>query len=225
MSAARRRAVLEAITVPVLLFASALAGGIRISPGGEVAFVPPTVMTLLLGLLLLGVAAQAGVLSPARLVSPARDGLATANGIVLLGAVVLAGAQVFGALTPSRGIFTLVAHFFFLTALLLMFTARPDATRCLRSLALLFGAALLGRHVLLAQLAPDTSTLSGRLVSRALEGVTLGALGLERHGPATGYLALGSAVAFWVALWLVQDVQDSTAAPAAEASCTASARR
>jgi hypothetical protein len=216
--------VLEAIVLPVLLFASALVGGMRVSPGGEVAFVPPTVMTLLLGLLLLGVAAQAGVLSPARLVSPARTGLAMANGVVLLATVVLAGAQVFGALTPSRGIFTLVAHFFFLTTLLLMFTARPDATRFQRSLALLFGAALLGRHVLLAQLAPDTSTLSGRLVSRALEGVTLGALGLEQHGPAAGYLALGAALALWVALWLAPVDQDGTAAPATEASRTASAR-
>jgi len=130
--------------------------------------------------------------------------LANANGSVLLAAFVVGAAQVFGALTPSRGIFTLVANFFFLTALLLMLTARPDGPRFLRSLALLFGAALLGRHVLLAQLAPAGDNLSGRLFARALEGVTLGALGLERLGSATGYVALAAAATLWIALWLAQ---------------------
>jgi hypothetical protein len=199
-----RRARLEALTLPLLLLTAALLGGIRTTPEGALVFVCPSLMTLVLGLLLLGVAAQAGVIAPGRLVSAARPALANANGVVLLAAFVVGAAQVFGALTPSRGLFTLVADFFFLTALLLMLTARPDGPRFLRSLALLFGAALVGRYVLLAQLAPSEDSLAARLVARALEGVTLGALGLERFGSATGYVALGAAVTFWVAVWLAR---------------------
>jgi len=199
-----RRARLEAIALPLLLLSAALLGGIRTTPDGALVFTPPALMALVLGILLLGAAAQAGVIVPSRLVSAARPALANANGSVLLAAFVVGAAQVFGALTPSRGFFTLVANFFFLTALLLMLTARPDGPRFLRSLALLFGAALLGRHVLLAQLAPAGDNLAGRLFARALEGVTLGALGLERLGSATGYVALAAAATLWIALWLAQ---------------------
>ena len=190
----------EAFTAPMLLFTAAALGGVRTSLDGAWSFLWPSLMSLALGLLLLGAAAQSGAVAPGRLVAASRSALANANGAVMLAGIVLAAAQVLEAMTPARGLLGLGATFFFLTTLLLMLTAAPDATRFLRSLALLLGAALVGTHVLLAQIAAPGGSLAGRLFARALEGVTLGALGFDRHGPATGYLALAAASLLWLGL-------------------------
>ena len=66
-----------------------------------------------------------------------------------------------------------------------------------------FGSALVLRFVVLNGLAAPGGSLAHRLFTGALEGVTLGGLGLEYHGEATGYAAFAALALFFVGLMLL----------------------
>ena len=81
--------------------------------------------------------------------------------------------------------------------------AQPRARHLLRSLAVVFGSALVLRFVLLNGMAAPGGSFTHRLFTAALEGLTLGALGLEYHAPVTGYAAFVALGLFFVGLLLL----------------------
>jgi hypothetical protein len=193
----------DALALPWLFLTVALLGSIRVGPDGYVTFAGPTLFSLVLAVTLAGLLLRAGLLSPAVLVGPHRSALANLNGLSVLIALLFASAQVFTMLTPDGGLLELLFDAFFIAMLWTTAAARPDAPRLVRSLFVVFGWALVLRFVILNGLAAPDGSLARRLFAIALEGLTLGALGLTYHQPATGYVAFVMLALFLVALLLM----------------------
>jgi hypothetical protein len=191
----------EAFTLPLALLTVAGAGGARILPGGAVHFEPPPLMALVLAAILLVLLARAGAIAPGRLFAPARSGLENATGAVVLIALLAGTAQVFHLLTPSRGLLNISVNILFVALLLNTFARKTDRTHLLWSLAVVFGSAFVLKFVILDAIATPGSSLAGWLLSSAVEGLTLGAIGAEPASPVMGYAAFVVAGLYLVTLW------------------------
>ena len=106
-------------------------------------------------------------------------------------------------LTPEAGLMAILFNAFYLVLLWTTAAARPLARHLLRSLAVVFGSALVLRFVVLNGLAAPGGSFAHRLFTTALEGLTPGGLGLEYHAPATGYAAFVALGVFFVGLLLL----------------------
>jgi hypothetical protein len=196
-------AVREALVLPCLLLTATLLASVRVGEGGVLRFVGPTLFALVLAAGLALVLVRARVLVPPRLVGPHRAALANANGVVVMVALVWAASQIFTLLTPESGLMALLFGIFYVALLASIGAARPDGPRLVQSLLVAFGAALVLRFVVLNGIAVPRGGFVRRLFTTALEGLTLGALGLEHHAPATGYAAFAAVVVFVAALVLL----------------------
>ena len=193
----------EAITLPLVFLGVSGLSAVRIGEGGATRFVGPTLFALVLAVMLAGLLLRAGVLAPERLVSSRRAPLANANGVSVLVTLLFASAQVFTLLTPEGGLMAVLFSAFYLTLLWTTAAARPAAHHLLRSLAVVFGSALVLRFVVLNAIAAPAGSVAHKLFAAALEGLTLGGLGLEYHAPATGYAAFIALGLFFVGLLLL----------------------
>jgi hypothetical protein len=193
----------EAITLPLLFVAVSHLAAVRVGGDGGIRFVGPTLLSLVLGVMLAGLLLRSGVLAPHLLVASDRPALANTNGITVLLALLFASAQVFTVVTPETGLMAVLFSAFYLALLWTAAAARPAARHLLRSLMVVFGSALVLRFVVLNGLAAPGGSLAHRLFTGALEGVTLGGLGLEYHGEATGYAAFAALALFFVGLMLL----------------------
>jgi hypothetical protein len=193
----------EAFTLPLTLVTVAGLGGVRVAADGRLAFVPPTLVALVLAVLLLAAMVQAGALAPERLAGPERRPLANASGVTVLVALLLAAAQVFTLLTPPAGLLAFVFSAFFLLLLWNTLAVGPSRRQLLRSLAVVFGGAFLLKFVVLAGVYAPGGGLLRRVMVTLLEGVSLGALGFEPDGTATGYLAFATLGLFLAGLVLL----------------------
>jgi len=191
----------EAFTLPIALITVAGAGGMRLLPGGVTRFDPPPLMALLLGTLLVSLLVRSEAVDAARLVSPARRALENASGAVVLVALVAATAQVFHLLTPASGLLNLFVNVLFLALVANTFARRTDRAHLLWSLAVAFGSALALKFVVVDGLAAPGGSLARRIVSSAVEGLSLGALGAEPYAPAMGYVAFVVTALYLVTLW------------------------
>ena len=142
--------VREAIVLPLIFLTVTLAGGLR--PGAPAAFVPPSLFSLVLAIVLMAALVSSGALAPERLLHGSRPVLANANGGVVLATLVAAAAEVFTMLTPETGLPRFFVDVFLLVLLLNTLVARPDRVRLLRSLAVILCAALVVKFILLASL-------------------------------------------------------------------------
>lgn len=193
----------EAIVLPLLFLTVALFGGLRVEAGGGLLFVPPPLMALVLGLMLVGVLVRTGVLHVDLLFGPGRNGLALVSGGVLLATLFAAASQVFNSLTPESGLLNLFGNLFYLLLLWNTLAARPDPPRLMRSLLVIFGGAFVFKYVVLAALYDPTGGLARRVVATLVDGVTLGALGSAPDTPATGYVAFFTTLLFLIGLALL----------------------
>jgi hypothetical protein len=176
----------EAVVVPLLLLTVALLGGLE--PGARVAFVPPPLFCLVLSSLLVAALVRSGALDPTRLMHAARSPLANANGAVVFAALVAAGAQVFAMLTPGTGLPSFFVSVFFFVLLVNTLVAGPDRVRLLRSLAVIFGAGLILKFVLLAGLSQPASR-TARVLVALFDAATFGSIAQDPQPAAAGYLA------------------------------------
>ena len=196
--------VRESFTLPLLLLSVAAAGGFRMPEGGAGAqFVPPPLMALVLGVLLLGVMARAGLLVPGLLVSDARTGLENASGVAVLGALFVASAQVIQCLAPEAGLLHVLYYTFMTVLLWNTLAAAPDRHRLLHSLFVIFGSAFLLKHVALASLFDPDGGMMRRVVTALMEGVALGTLQHTPFAPVTGYAAFFTVLLYLGALTLL----------------------
>jgi hypothetical protein len=193
----------EAFTLPLVFLSVSLLSAVRVGEGAALRFVGPTLLSLVLAVMLIGLLLRAGVLVPQRLVSSRRSALANTNGMTVLLALLFAAAQVFTMLTPEAGLMGILFSAFYLVLLWTTAAARPLAPHLLRSLAVVFGSALVLRFVVLNGLAAPAGSLAHRLFTTALDGLTLGGLGLEYHAAATGYAAFVALGLFFVGLLLL----------------------
>ncbi len=194
----------EAFTLPLLLIACVLGGGFRTGASdGRLLFTAPPLMSLVLAVLLLGVLVRAGVLVPWLLVGPQRRPIENVSGAMIVVLLLLASAQVFHCLTPETGMLNVLANVFFVVLLFNTLAARPDGTRVLQSLGVVFLSAFVLKYVVLDALYAPEGSLARRLVTTLVEGVSLGALGHTPHGRATGYVAFATVVAYLFTLVLL----------------------
>lgn len=190
----------EAFVLPALFLSVAFAGGFRLSPEGAVQLLPPSLMMLVLGVLLLGVMVRSGLLHPELLVGEERTPLENASGGAVLLSLLLGGAQLFSCLTPDAGLLRVLVVVFFLFLLWNTMAARPDRIRLLRSLLVVFGGVFILKYVALAALYEPQGGMLKRVLTALLEGVSLGALEHHPDAPAVGYVAFFSIGLFFAGL-------------------------
>jgi hypothetical protein len=194
----------EAFTLPLLLVACAVGGGFRSGlADGRLLFMAPPLMSLVLAVLLLGALVRSGVLVPWLLVGPQRRPIENLSGAAVALTLLLASAQVFNCLTPEAGLLHVVANVFFLILLLNTLAARPDGTRVLQSLGVVFLSAFVLKYVVLDALYAPEGSLARRLLTTLVEGISLGSLGHTPHGSATGYVAFLTVVTYLFTLVLL----------------------
>ena len=193
----------EAVTLPLLFLTVAGLGGVRVALDGAIHFAAPSLTSLVVATLLLGVVIRSGVLSPSRLLHDRRQPLENASGAVVLLAWFAASAQVFTLLTPAGGLLAFVFTTFFVLLLWNTLAADPDRGQVLRSLAVVLGGAFLLKFVVLAAVYDPDGGLLRRVMLGVLEGVSLGALGFVPDGPATGYLAFVTLALYAIGLTLL----------------------
>ena len=193
MTAAR-----EAIYLPVLLLTVTLLGGLR--PGAAVVLAPPSLFSLILAVLLVGVLVQSGAFVPLRVMNGSRPALANLNGGVLAAALLVASAQMFSLLTPDAGLPRVLFSVYFLVLMINTMAASADRVRVLRSLAVTFGAAFVLKFIVLDGLSDPAGGRMTRLLQVLFEGVTLGTVTQNAQHPAAGYVAFAAIVMFLAAL-------------------------
>src|SRR5688500_6595674 len=201
----------EAIYLPLLFLTVALLGGVR--PGGPVVLLPPSLFTLILAVMLVGVLIQSGALMPLRLMNGSRSALANLNGFVALAALFAASAQIFSLLTPEAGVPRIVFSVYFLVLMLNTLAAGPDRVRVLRSLAVTFGAAFVLKFIVLDAFSDPAGGRLARVLQMLFEGVTLGALTQEAQHPAAGYIAFAGIAMFLAALSLLPSTDRGSRRP------------
>jgi hypothetical protein len=193
----------EALTLPILLLTVAGAGGLRVDAAGKLALVPPSLMALVLGVLLIATLVRAGALDPLRLVGERRSALENISGAIVLVSLLLASAQMFMLLTPPTGLLGFIFTAFFVLLLWNTMAVSPDRRQLLRSLAVVFGGAFVLKFIVLAAAYDAGGGLLHRVILTILEGVSLGALGFVPDGTATGYVAFILLGLFFVGLTLL----------------------
>jgi hypothetical protein len=194
----------EAIGLPLLFLTVAFAGGLRLpSAGGAMHFEPPSLMSLVLAVLLVAAMVRGGLLVPHLLLDEERGSLANLSGAIVLATLLVASAQVFSCLTPPQGLLRLFFHLFFIALLWNTMAAQPDRPRLLRSLMVVFGSALVLRHLVFAALFDPQGSAVKRALVTLMEGVSLGTLGGEAPSVAEGYVAFGTLLLYLVTLVLL----------------------
>ena len=196
MTAAR-----EAIYLPVLFLTVTLLAGLR--PGSAVVAAPPSLFSLILAVLLVGVLVQSGAFAPLRVMNPSRPALANLNGGVIAATLLVAAAQTFSLLTPDAGLPRVLFSVYFLVLMINTMAASPDRVRVLRSLAVTFGAAFVLKFIVLDGLSDPAGGRMTRLLQVLFEGVTLGTVTQDVQHPAAGYVAFATIVMFLAGLALL----------------------
>jgi hypothetical protein len=176
---------------------------LRITAEGHLLFLAPTLFSLVLAALLVGALVQAAVLRPGSLVLERRF-LEGASGAVIVATLFAASAQILNGLVPEHGLLALLFNLFLAVLLTSTLAAAPDGRRLLRTLAVIFGWALLMKYVLLASLDAPAQGLTGRLLRALVSGATLGGLTVEVWSPAVGYVMFAAAGMYLLGLWLLR---------------------
>jgi hypothetical protein len=114
----------EAIILPLTLLTVVLLGGIRFA--SPVAIEAPSLFSLVLASLMLGVLVQSGTLDPARILHAGRTPLANANGLFVVAAAFAATAQMISLLVPAAGLPSLGMGLFFFVAILQLLAGALD---------------------------------------------------------------------------------------------------
>lgn len=200
----RAHALRESFTLPFVFITVVIGGGFRAAADtGAFSFAAPPLVHLVLAWLVFAVLLRAGVLVPDRLVSAGRRPVENLAGTLVLVGAFAATAQALHAVTPESGLL----HFFFVVFFAVLFwntlAMAPDAGRALRSLALVLGSALVLVHVVLASLADPRPSLTKRVLTAMLEGLTLGGLRFEPTAAITGYVAFATIVLYLAGLVLL----------------------
>jgi hypothetical protein len=194
----------ESLLLPAAFWTVTLLGGLRVDPAsGNLRFLAPPLVLLVLAVALVTVLVRCGALAPARLLAPHRSGLENATGAALLLALFFASAQTLHAVTPDAGLWHLLGVFMIAALLANTLASAPLRIPTLRALTLTFAVMLLFKYVVLAGLAAPAPSVAPRVVMALLEGVTLGAGATEPVSSASGYAAFATCALYVFALLLL----------------------
>ena len=191
----------EAVVVPFIFISVAILAGMEFDT--RLAFVPPSLFSLVLGVLLLATLVRSGALDPSRLLHGARPIVANANGALVLAALLGASAQVLAMLTPRSGLPMFFVSVFLFVLLLNTFVAVPIRPRLLRSLAVTLGSTLVLKFVVLAALSSPGPSRTARVLAALFDAATFGAIAQSPQPAAAGYVAFAAVALYLVGLSLL----------------------
>ena len=189
-------AVREAIVLPAVFLTVVLIGAIR--PGGAIVVAPPTLASLVAGMVLFALLVRSGALDPNQLLHSARPPLSNLNGLSVLLTAFLASAQLLTTLVPESGLPALITWMVVASLLMQALALGPDRARLLRGLAVTFAAAFTLKFIVLAAISAPADGRFARALQLLFEGVTLGGVTQRMPAPAEGYLAFGAIVLYLV---------------------------
>ncbi len=215
LNRAKNRALVAHVVLPLIFLTVALLGGLRVSSGSHAfIFLPPSLITLVLAVLLLLLFVRGGLLEIRSLVNEANPPLTNIADVWLVLTLFFASAQAFNSVLPESGLLHWLFSFCFLWTLWNNQFSSFDPRRLLRSLVVLFGTAFALKHMLLASLfAAEGSWLKG-LTSALVSSVTFGAFNAEPFAPATGYISFFTLGLYLVGLILISFSTYSTSTTA-----------
>jgi hypothetical protein len=186
----KNQALVSYVVLPFVFLTVALLGGLRVnSESHAFMFLPPSLITLILAVLLLLLFVRGGLIEIRSLITSANSPFTNVTHIWMLLTLFFACAQAFNSVLPERGLLHWLFSFFFLWTLWNNQFSAFDARRLLRSLLVLFGTAFVLKHMLLASLYSADGGWLKRLTGALVSGVTLGVLDGEQFAPATGYIS------------------------------------
>lgn len=189
-------AVREAVVLPLIFLSVVLAGAIR--PGAEVVLVPPSLASLIAGMVLFALLVRSGALDANQLLHPARTALANLNGMSVLLTTFVASSQVITMLVPESGVPALMAWLVVTSLLIQALALGPDRARLLRGLMVTLGAAFALKFIILATISTPADGRFARALQMLFEGVTLGGLTQRAPHRAEGYLAFATMVLYLI---------------------------
>jgi len=196
--------VREAIVLPLMLLTAALLASAQPgTPLAPLAFIPPSPYSLVLATLVVAALVRSGALDPARLMHGSRPILANANGAVVLASLLAAAAAVLSMITPESGLPRFFVALFLPVLLINTLVAGPDRVRLLRSLAVILGAGVVIKFVILAGLSEPATSATGRVLVALFDAATFGAIAQHPQPGSAGYLAVASAALFLAAAALL----------------------
>src|ERR1043166_7188903 len=173
----KNQALLTYVVLPFIFLTVALLGGLRESGESHAfMFLPPSLVTLVLAVLLLLLFVRGGLIEIRSLITGANSPLTNVTHIWMLLTLFFACAQAFNSVLPERGLLRWLFSFFFLWTLWNNQFSSFDARRLLRSLVVLFGTAFVIKHILLASLYSPEGGWVKRVAGTLLQGVALGTL-------------------------------------------------
>ena len=200
----RNQTLLIYVVLPFIFLTVALLGGLRVSAETHAfMFLPPSLITLVLSVLMLLLFVRGGLINIPSLISAVNPPLENVAHVWMLITLFFACAQAFNCVLPEQGFLHWLFSFFFLWTLWNNQFSSFDARRLLRSLVVLFGTAFVLKHILLASLYSDDGGWLKRLTGTLVSGVTLGVLDAEQFAPATGYISFFTLGLYLVGLLLI----------------------
>ena len=208
--------VREALVLPWIFLTVALLGGLR--AGADVRLIPPPLSALVLSVLTIGALIRSRALVVERFLHPRRSAVENLSGAIVILTLFAAAAQAFNLVTPDSGLLHVLVSVFFVVQLLTTLTGVRDRLSMLRSLTVLLGCAFVLRYIALESMYAPGRGLMKRVMTALLEGITLGTLGYEPAGVATGYVAFAALALFVIGLVLLGSPEDPSAGELATAS-------
>jgi hypothetical protein len=193
MTAAR-----EAVFLPLAFLTVALLGGF--DPGAETPWIPPSLFSLVLAVMLVGALVRSGTLAPDRLLHSARTVLANANGALVLVSLFAGSAQLVNMLTPRSGLPLLIVGVVLFLLMVNTLVMSPDRIRLLRSLAVVIGSAFILKFIVLAALADPEGSRTKRVLLALFDAATLGTISQGPIQPVAGYIAFFMCLLYLVAV-------------------------
>jgi hypothetical protein len=194
----------EAVVLPLVFITVAALGGLRI--GDRIQLVPPPLVSLVLGVFLIGTLVRGGLLAPDRLMSTRRSALENLNGLMVLLALLAGSAQVFTLVTPDTGLLHAVFSIAFFVQLATTLAGIREARALLRSLTILLGCAFVLRFLVLDTLYAPQGGWGQRVLMAVLEGASLGSIVYQSTGTLTGYIAFAALALYLIGLLLLPRV-------------------
>ena len=191
-------ALREALVLPLLFLTVALFGGLE--PGASVQWSPPSLFSLVLAVMVVGVLVRSGALAPERLMHASRSILENSNGFVVLVALFAASAQALHMLTPRAGLPSVIVALVLFLLLVNTLVSEPERRRVLRSLVVVLGSAFVLKFVILAALADPVGGRMRRVLIALFDAATLGTITQEPLPAAAGYIAFFLLLLYFIGL-------------------------